>query len=281
MFPGRTDRVVLDGVIDPARYSARLWRGVEGADRQALRGWASWAAARDGAYGLGGTRGEVLATVERIRVAAARTPLRLGGHRLDAHVMPVVALNGLSQHNDTAYEDFAPGVQDMLRASRGQRVTPSPWLAGVLEFVLTGTDSPYGSAQAAIVCGDNAAPRDPEVYWRDVQRTRAQDPLFVPVTNNLNPCVFWDRPRERPTRIRDDLPALLVNATGDPRTSYDGATTVRAMWPSSRLVTLKGSDQHALYGVYGSACVDDAVNAYLATGRVPARDLDCATRAGG
>jgi pimeloyl-ACP methyl ester carboxylesterase len=277
MFPGRTDRVVLDGVIDPERYSARLWRGAEPANRHALKGWASWAA-RDTAYGLGRTRGEVLATVERVRAAAARTPLRLGEHRLDEHVVPLVALNGLSQHNDAAYGDFTQGVRDMLRASRGERVTPSPWLAGVLEFVLTGADSPYGSAQTAIICGDNAAPRDPEVYWRDVQRARAGDPLFAPVTDNINPCAFWDRPRERPTRIRDDLPALLVNATGDPRTYYDGAQAVRARWPSSRLVTLEGADQHAVYGVYGSACTDAAVNAYLATGRLPARDIDCAAR---
>lgn len=281
MFPGRTDRVVLDGVIDPDRYSARLWRGVEASNRHALKGWASWAAARDTAYGLGGTRAEVLATVERIRAAAARTPLRLGAHRLDEHVMPVVALNGLSQHNDTAYGDFAQGVRDMLRASQRQRVTPSPWLAGVLEFVLTDTDSPYGSAQTAIVCGDNAAPRDPEVYWRDVQRHRAEDPLFAPVTHNLNPCAFWDRPRERPTRIRGDLPALLVNATGDPRTYYDGAEALRDRWPSSRLVTLNGADQHGVYGIYGSACVDDAVNAYLARGRLPVRDIDCTARADG
>ncbi|MFB7928096.1 alpha/beta fold hydrolase [Streptomyces sp. NPDC056039] len=278
MFPGRTDRVVLDGVIDPDRYGPRLLRGVERANRHALEGWASWAAAREATYRLGGTRGEVLAAVDRVRKASARTPLRLGDHRLDEHVMPMVVFNGLSQHNDAAYGDFAQGMRDMLRASKGQRVTPSPWLAGVLEFMLTGTDSPYGSAQTAILCGDGAAPRNPEVYWRDVQRGRAQDPLFAPVTHNINPCAFWDRPRERPTTIRDDLPALLVNATGDPRTDQDGARTVRGMWPSSRLVTLNGADQHAVYGVYGAPCVDDTVNAYLATGRLPAKDVDCAAR---
>jgi hypothetical protein len=47
------------------------------------------------------------------------------------------------------------------------------------------------------------------------------------------------------------------------------------MWPSSRLVTLRGADQHAVYGVYGSPCVDATVNAYLATGRLPAEDLTC------
>ncbi|MEV5101481.1 alpha/beta hydrolase [Streptomyces massasporeus] len=278
MFPRRTDRVVLDGVIDPDRYGPRLLRGTERANRHALEGWASWAAARDTAYGLGGTRAEVLAAVDRVRRASARTPLRLGEHRLDEHVMPMVVFNGLSQHNDAAYGDFAQGVRDMLRASEGQRVTPSPWLAGVLEFTLTGTDSPYGSAQAAILCGDGTAPRDPEVYWRDIQRGWALDRLFAPVTHNINPCTFWDRPRERPTTIRDDLPALLVSATGDPRTDHDGAKAVRGRWPSSRLVTLEGADQHAVYGVYGSACVDDAVNGYLATGRLPARDVDCVAR---
>lgn len=275
MFPGRTDRVVLDGVIDPDRYGPRLLRGIERANRRALEGWASWAAARDATYGLGRTRGAVLATVDRIQAAAARTPLRLGGYRVDEHMTPLVFINGLSQDNDTAYRDFAQGVRDMLRAAHGQRVTPSPWLAAVLDFELTGADSHYGSVQTAILCGDGAAPRDPEVYWRDVQRARAQDPLFGPVTNNINPCAFWDAPRERPTTIRGDLPALLVNATGDPRTTYSSAQTVRRMWPSSRLVTLRGADQHAVYGVFGSSCADATVNSYLATGHLPATDVTC------
>ncbi|MFI8093578.1 alpha/beta hydrolase [Streptomyces sp. NPDC086080] len=276
MFPGRTDRVVLDGVVDPGRYGPRLLLGTEKANRRALERWASWAAARDTTYGLGRTRGAVLATVDRVQTAAARTPLRLGDHRVDEHVAPLVVFTGLSQDNDTAHGDFAQGVRDMLRAAEGHRVVvPSPWLAEVLGFTLTGADSPYGSVQTAILCGDVAAPRDPEVYWRDVRRARVRDALFGPVTHNLTPCAFWDPPRERPTTIRDDLPALLVNATGDPRTTYDGATAVRRMWPSSRLITLRGADQHAVYGVHGTPCVDITVNAYLATGRLPARDVTC------
>nr|WP_234021682.1 alpha/beta hydrolase [Streptomyces sp. 351MFTsu5.1] len=281
MFPGRIERVVLDGVIDPARYGPRLLRGSEKANRHALKDWASWTAARDATYGLGRTRGAVLANVDHVQAAAARTPLRLGEYRVDEHLVPLVVFNGLSQDNDSAYGDLAQGVQDLLRAAQGRQVTPSPWLAGALAFMLTGSDSPYGSVQTAILCGDAAAPRDPEVYWRDVQRARERDPLFGPVTYNINPCAFWDPPRERPTSIRADLPALLVNATGDPRTTYDGATAVHRTWRSSRLVTLRGADQHAVYGVYGSPCVDTTVNAYLATGRLPAKDLTCTARPSG
>ncbi|ELP66963.1 alpha/beta hydrolase [Streptomyces turgidiscabies] len=275
MFPGRTDRVVLDGVIAPDRYGPRLLRGTERANRHALEGWAAWAAARNTTYGLGGTRSAVLKAVDRVQAAAGRTPLSVGGRRVDANVLPVIVLNGLSQDNDAAYGAFAEAVQDLRRAAAGHPVTPSPWLADALGFLLTGSDSSYGSVQTAILCGDVAAPRDPETYWRDVRRARAKDALIGPLTNNIGPCAFWDAPRERPTTIRADLPALLVNATGDPRTTYEGAKTVRGDWPSSRLVTLRGADQHAVYGVFGSSCVDSTVNAYLATGRLPARDLTC------
>ncbi|MER5525328.1 alpha/beta hydrolase [Streptomyces sp. NPDC002677] len=275
MFPGRTDRVVLDGVIDPGRYNPRLLRGAESANRHALRDWAAWAAARDPAYGLGRTRDAVLTVVDRIQRAAERAPLRVGDYRVDESVAPLVVFNGLSQDNDPAYGDFAAAVRDLRDAADGKAVTPGPWLADMLGFLLTGSESEYGSVQTSVLCGDVGAPRDPETYWRDVRLARARDPLFGPVTNDIGPCAFWDAPREHPTTIRDDLPALLVNATGDPRTTYQGAETVHRDWPGSRLVTLRGADQHAVFGVYGSVCVDAVVNAYLATGRLPATDVTC------
>ncbi|EGX55704.1 hydrolase [Streptomyces zinciresistens K42] len=279
MFPDRVDRIVLDGVVDPGRYGPRLLRGTESANSGALRRWASWAAGRDTAYGLGSTRQAVLAGVERVRTAAGRAPLRIGDLRVDESVLPLVLFTGLSQDNDTAYGDLARAVGDLRRAAEGRAVTPSLWLAEALAFLLTGADSAYGSAQTAILCGDVAAPRDPQVYWRDVQRARARDPLFGPVTYGIGPCAFWAPPREEPTAIRDDVPALLVNATGDPRTTYRNAVTLRRAWPGSRLVTLRGADQHAVYGVFGSACVDRAVNSYLATGVLPRRDPVCARTA--
>ncbi|MFE9452159.1 alpha/beta hydrolase [Streptomyces sp. NPDC006739] len=41
------------------------------------------------------------------------------------------------------------------------------------------------------------------------------------------------------------------------------------------MVTLRGADQHAVFGVFGSSCVDTTVVAYLATGRLPAADVTC------
>ncbi|MFE6821928.1 alpha/beta hydrolase [Streptomyces sp. NPDC057690] len=44
--------------------------------------------------------------------------------------------------------------------------------------------------------------------------------------------------RKPPTTVRDDLPALLVNATGDPRTPGAGATVTHRACPGSRPVTV-------------------------------------------
>ncbi|MEU6236401.1 alpha/beta hydrolase [Kitasatospora sp. NPDC047058] len=91
----------------------------------------------------------------------------------------------------------------------------------------------------------------------------------------MSTCAFWDRPREQPTEARYDVPALIVAATGDPRTPYRDSTALHGLLPGSRLLTLQGADRHALYGMYGNACVDDTVNAYLASGRLPQSDPTC------
>ncbi|WP_075779810.1 alpha/beta fold hydrolase [Streptomyces acidiscabies] len=273
MFPARVDRMVLDGVIDPARYSPRLLRVAEPENRAALRDWAKWTATRHATYGLGATTDAVLRTVDRIQAAATHKPLTVGPYQVDERVVPMILLTGLSQDNDQAYGQLARSVRDLT--PQGNPADPSPALLETLKFILTGDESSYGSVQSAILCGDVPTERDPEAYRRDIERGRLTDPLFAPMTRNIGPCAFWPAPRETPTAVRDDFPALLVNATGDPRTTYAGAVAQRRNWPSSRLITLAGPAQHAVFGVYGNACADDGVRAYLSSGRLPAGDATC------
>lgn len=280
MFPGRYDRVVLDGAINPLAYQPRLLEGREEIGDRALRGWARWTAQRHDRYGLGRTEREVLRTVERTVRAASVRPLVIGSgpdaYRVDDSTVPMVAFAGSADDRDPARDKLAGQLSVLARAARGEQVEPTPDLAEFLDFAVTGAGSPYGSAQLAILCGDGAAPRDPEVYWRDVQRTRARYPLMGPMANNINACAFWpDLPREAPVRVERDVPALLVAATGDPRTPYEGSKALRGMLPSSRLVTLQGANHHGVFGEYGNACVDARVNDYLRTGHLPATDRSC------
>ncbi|MFB6839934.1 alpha/beta hydrolase [Streptomyces sp. NPDC056361] len=276
LFPGRTDRMVLDGVNTAQHYSQTLLRGAEAANEAALRAWASWAAARHATYGLGATRGEVLATVRHILDAAAQEPLRIGTtYRLDEHVLPAFFVGGLGSDLDQRRADLAETVSVLARAADREPVEPSEALTGQMEFLLTGAGSAPSSQMTAIICGDVAERRGVGTYWRAVEKSRDHYPLAGPLANNITPCEFWDRPIEAPTVLTNDVPALLVNATGDPRTLYSGAQAVRKQWPSSRLLTVEGARQHGLYGEYGNGCVDDLVNAYLRTGRLPAQDHTC------
>ena len=276
MFPGRTDRVVLDSAGDPDGYGPRLLRGSETVLERALDAWASWAAARHRDYGLGTSRRAVLATVQRIVGAASDRPLRVGSYELDAHVVPYLISNSVGNDRQEARAAFSETVKVLDAAARGATVAPTPDLEGFLHFVLDGGSSHYGSPAAAIICGDRAAPRDPEVYWRDIQRSRDRHPLFGPITNNISPCAFWNEPpREPPTRIANDAGALIISTTGDTATTYRGSLATHRLLTGSRLLTLDGAIAHGVYGEYGDACVDEKVNAYLESGRLPAGDLTC------
>ncbi|MFD3519890.1 alpha/beta hydrolase [Streptomyces sp. NPDC058653] len=276
MFPDRTDRVVLDSAGDPRRTGPRLLRGTEPAAERALNAWASWAAARHRVHGLGPTREAVLATVRRIVEASSDRPLSVGSHRIDEHVVPYLIYLGVGSDHEDARAVFASTVRVLERAARGIPVEPTPQLEGSLRFVLDSASSKDVSPAAAIICADRAAPGDTEVYWRDIQRSRRQHPLFGPVTNNIDPCAFWPAPpAEPPTTVSNDAPALIVSATGDTATTYRGSRAMHRLLTGSRLLTVRGAIGHGMYGEYGNACVDAEVNAYLTSGDLPAEDPTC------
>ena len=137
-------------------------------------------------------------------------------------------------------------------------------------------ESQYGSVQAAILCGDVPAPRQPSVYLDDIRATTASEPRFAPLTRAPGPCAFWPAvPREQPTAIGNATPALIVQSTRDPRTTYRGARALHTALRGSRLVTLADARIHAVFGNYGNACVDGQVLGYLRTGVLPTADVTC------
>ncbi|MFI6155607.1 alpha/beta hydrolase [Kitasatospora sp. NPDC051170] len=279
MFPGRLDRTVLDSALDPRRAGPALIPSQLPGLEHAFADWADWAAARHSTYGLGRTREEVTAGILRTVQASANRPLVIGSganaFQLDDSRVPMVFFAGLQGDSEPERASLAEQTAMLAEAAAGRPVTPSAQTTALLQFLYSPQGSPAGSAMQAIACADGTASQDPEHYWHEIERSRADSPLFGPLLDNITPCAFWDRPREAPTQVRHDARALIVAATGDPRTPYGGAVALHGMLPGSRLLTLQGANQHGLYGIYGNACVDDTVTAYLATGRLPRTDATC------
>lgn len=279
LFPRRADRVVLDSALNPDLFGPDLTSTQGPALTAALKHWAAWAARHHGRYRLGTTTVQVLATVNRINRAVTRSPLRVGRHRVDARVLPMILFNVTAGDSREAYGGFAADIRVLSDAARGVEVTPTP----ILEQVLTGLSSPdadgSAGAQTAIFCADRAVSRDPETYYRDIQAHRADEPLFGPLIRNLTPCSFWPvAPVEPPTRVRNNVPVLMVGATGDPGAIYPGQQAAHRALTGSRLITLRGAFRHTVYGglfAPRNTCVDNAVNRYLIDGVLPAGDTTC------
>ncbi|HEX6673478.1 MAG TPA: alpha/beta hydrolase [Actinomycetes bacterium] len=170
----------------------------------------------------------------------------------------------------------------LAQAAATGSAEPTPELDRALAGVLTGADSAFHSGQTAIQCADEAVPRDPEWYWRDLQARRAHHPLFGPLDRMISPCAFWPAsPEQPPVRVHNDVPALIVNADGDVNATPELNQAMHRALSGSRLITLEGVRTHGVYLFQGAACVDDTVDAFDAIttdrpGILPAGDLTCA-----
>jgi pimeloyl-ACP methyl ester carboxylesterase len=77
-----------------------------------------------------------------------------------------------------------------------------------------------------------------------------------------------------PFRVKSSAPTPLVVATTyDPATPYRGALKLVRELGNARLITMRG-DGHTAYGG-NSACIDDAVNAYVLDGTLPPAGTVC------
>jgi len=220
--------------------------------------------------------GGQLSTVDAVYRAAARHPLRVGRYLVDETVVPALVLDPLTDDSPASAAALADTVRVLATAAAGGTVEPTPEMAATLAGTLTGSGSALHSAQTAIMCVDGAVPRDPEFYWRDIQRHRTEAPLFGPLDRNITPCAFWPTgPVEPQIRVHNAVPALVVNAAGDIGATIEMGRAMHAALTGSRMITLDGVRTHGVYLFRGNGCVDDSVNAYLNTGVLPGGDLTC------
>ncbi|MEI5098804.1 alpha/beta hydrolase [Streptomyces sp. PmtG] len=285
LFPGRADRVVIDSSTDPAATQYELFQRAGKPQEEGLDEWAAWTARHADTYRLGGTAREVRERVTRLLARAERRPVAIAGTRVTAPLIRLV-LRQFVQHqeNDAA---LARTVRTLTDAAHGEQVEPNPELAAILGFL----NSPDVEASlvggAIFMCGDGGWPAGgwpahTETYWKNMQRSRATQPVFGPLVNDMTaPCAFWKTaPREPGTRIvNNHVPVLMLQAVRDNNVPYDGALALHRKLKGSRLL----SADIRSHGVYGRGaegktavpCADDAVNAYLGGGKLPARDLTC------
>ncbi|MFE0061034.1 alpha/beta hydrolase [Streptomyces sp. NPDC059003] len=285
LFPRRADRIVIDSSTDPDATQYELFQRAGKPQEAGLDEWAAWTARHADTYHLGRTAKEVRGNVQRLLKRAETRPIPLAGTRISAPLTRLF-LRQFVQHaeNDAA---LARTVRTLVDAAEGKDVEPNSELAALLGFLNSPDVEASMTGGAIFMCGDGGWPaggwpEDSETYWKNMQRSRATQPVFGPLVNDMTaPCAFWkSTPREPGTRIvNNHVPVLMLQAVRDNNVPYDGALALHRKLKGSRLL----SADIRSHGVYGRGaegktpvpCADDAVNAYLGGRKLPARDLTC------
>jgi pimeloyl-ACP methyl ester carboxylesterase len=142
----------------------------------------------------------------------------------------------------------------------------------------TGHYSNETAANVAINCIDNP----PSVHSVDGVRAdlgefeQASPLLGATFAWGELQCVYWPVPPEgqpHPIHYAGSPPILVVGTIHDPATPYRSARDMANQLGSAVLLTYNG-DGHTAYG-RGSTCINNAVNAYLTQGTVPATGTVC------
>lgn len=268
MFPDHIDRSVLDSAVDPERIWTGHYQDMGAINEYALDDWAAWAARHNDEYHFGSTAPEVRAFVmDMIRRAGAH-PVFNTSFLVDEHTVPLMVFALLANPQWNAR--LATVVRMISDGANGLPIDLDDLKARVTAAV------PLEAASlAAVLCGDNAAPRDPAWYLANIEQTRASQPVFGAFANNITACAYWPDPVEAPTKVGNALPALILVSEHDTRTAYQEGVALHQDLTGSRLVTLAGTRIHGAFRVGLSPCVTNAVNTYFAEGTLPATDLTC------
>ncbi|SNX58311.1 TAP-like protein [Streptomyces sp. TLI_55] len=271
MFPGRTDRFVLDSNDDPdPTRVARAWlAGHEQGVEDTFPEFARWAAAPGNPYRVATTAAEVRPKFLALAARLDREPLPWPGANpaeLNGNMLRQAMLSSLYDP-----DDFPALAQLMLAAEKGT-VPPAP--ASPPDAVLQNVSA----VGAGTLCNDVAWPTSTAVYRKGVEESRAKFPLTAGMPRNAMVCAAWPwAPQEPPVRITDRGPStiLLVQNERDVATPVGGALKLRTALGRRAVMVTVNSTGHDAYLDNGNACGDAAVTRFLATGRRPAADLYC------
>jgi len=273
LFPQRVRAMVLDGALDLSLSAVELAYAQGKGFDAALASYFAWcgAAARNCTWTAGSAPAEAFA---RLEAAVDRLPLTAPG--ADRPAGP----------GELALGVIAPlygGTAGWATLSRALSMAVAGNGSGLVSlsdsYLSRRADGSYPNmieVNQAVNCLDHPVP-DTATVRAEAMRFRAAAPRFgMPALTGLLICAHWpvSVPEPAPPSGRGAPPIIVVGTTGDPATPYAWAEALASQLESGLLLTYEG-EGHTAYGRL-STCIDNAVNGYFLTGKVPVDGTRCA-----
>ncbi|MEU0288448.1 alpha/beta hydrolase [Streptomyces sp. NPDC006147] len=281
LFQGRTDRMILEGNVDPTKVWAGQVAGTWGkgmADR--FPDAARVAAAQADTLELGTDLAQVTRTYLTLADRLDRTPAPIPGASvsLDGALLRNMTYALLLDNNTlSVLARFWKAADNLTHGSTTAADT------AVLQQVFADTPTPPGvpaDNQAtmfmALTCGDAEWPHDVDGYAARTAADRQKWPLTAGMPANIWACAYWDKPAEATVKVVKGGPrnTLILQNRRDNATPWEsGVGLHKSLGDGSALVGVDNGGHH-VYGA-GSACADKATVGFLASGHLPDKDVYC------
>ncbi|MFD8718551.1 alpha/beta hydrolase [Streptomyces sp. NPDC059629] len=281
LFQNHTDRMILEGNVDPAKVwadqVADTW-GKGMADR--FPDAARVAAAQHSTLKLGTNVAQVTHTYLTLADRLDHTPAAIPGASvsMDGPLLRNMTY-ALLLHNNTlpVLAQFWKAAEDL---SHGSTTAAD---AAVLKEVFADSPSSPGvpaDNQAtmfmALTCGDAEWPHDVDGYATRTAADRKKWPLTAGMPANIWACAFWNKPAEATVKVVAGGPrnTLILQNRRDNATPWEGGVGLHKALGDGSVFVGVDNGGHYTYNE-GSACADKATVGFLATGHLPDKDLYC------
>jgi pimeloyl-ACP methyl ester carboxylesterase len=262
LFPARVRRMVLDSTVDPtgAWYTDNIDQDYAFDQRQDA--FYAWMARYNAALHLGRTAASVRAAYYRARDRLAAAPIggQFGPDELDDTFL-------VGGYDDELWPGLALALSLYVNFGQGTALLAQYQVHG------TTVENEF-AVYHAVECSDVNWPRSWAYWTSDTELVYRAAPFEAWSNAWFNAaCAFWPvHGPAKPLHIRGaGLPGILMlQGTLDAATPYAGAQDAHKLLPSARMVVVVGSGNHGQSLTSPpDACVQNYLNAYLATGALP------------
>jgi pimeloyl-ACP methyl ester carboxylesterase len=267
-YPDRIRAMALDGALDRALSEPGMLGTEATAAEEGFERWATWCESSDECPLRGQdvrrVFDDLIAEANRSPIPAPAENQRVTGQEIQSVVDQAYLLftqpNAFSQ---ISWRTLGPAIVQAQQGDASLFASPVVGPPGAraiacLEFPVQARN--FSEFNAAITFGRQVAP-----HLGGATET----------ARDMSSCYGWPKPKQDPRhflRIDGAPPALIVNATHDPSTSYVWALNLQAQFPRSVLLTRDG-DGHTSY--ITSPCAQAAIDRYLIDRRLPPPGTVC------
>jgi len=272
-FPRRVRALVLDGAVDPSLTGLQVDVAQAEGFESAFGQFAAWCVTQS-ACPFG--QGSAVSKVSGLVAAANRQPLT----NLISDGQPANGAMLLTGIASALYlQQEWPILKSALSEAFSGDGTTLVDLANVLmERNPNGTYSNLSDVELSVDCVDRPWPRSLTAFRAAAAAASKAAPLFgAAIVWGSLPCAYWPVapvPLASFGRASGAPPILVVGDLHDPATPYPWARALAGDLASGVLLGWNG-EGHTSY-MQGSTCVDDVVDAYLISLRVPRSGTVCA-----